>query len=78
MSVQTVIRRFSGKEGLLTAAVELIAPQMKPRREAAAPDIRPMLAALIADYEADGDLVICILAQETRSPVVKIWAIRFP
>ncbi|UZR30354.1 TetR/AcrR family transcriptional regulator [Methylococcus mesophilus] len=73
VSVQTVIRRFSGKEGLLKAAVELISPQMKPRREAAAPDIRSTLAALIADYEAEGDLVVRILAQETRSPVVKVW-----
>lgn len=72
VTVQTVIRRFSGKEGLLKAAVEVLDREIDQRREAPVGDLRQIVEGLVRDYEEIGDMVVRCLAQEERNPVLKI------
>src|SRR6266850_657222 len=55
VTVQTVLRRFSGKEGLLASAVTIFAEQVKAKRAAPAGDVDRLIENLIADYEKTGD-----------------------
>src|SRR5215831_6662250 len=71
VTVQTVVRRFGGKEGLLTNAVKIMAVQIRARRGDAAGDIGSVVEGIIDDYEATGDAVIRLLALEPRQPVLK-------
>jgi AcrR family transcriptional regulator len=71
VSVQTLIRHFGGKEGLVEAAVRLFGDEVRARRNVASGDVDAVLRALIDDYEVGGDLVIRILAQEDRHPAVR-------
>lgn len=66
VAVQTVIRRFGGKDGLLGAAAQRIGEAIELRREVSPGQVLPAVAALIRDYEASGDLVMRMLAQEER------------
>lgn len=70
VTVQTVIRRFGGKEGLLIAAHDQLSAEVLPRRDAPPGDIKAGLKALAADYEAIGDIFIRLLAQEPRYPLL--------
>jgi AcrR family transcriptional regulator len=72
VTVQTVLRRFDGKEGLLANAVKVLALQIRARRGAAAAgDIGSLVDGVIDDYEATGDAVIRLLALEPRHPALK-------
>lgn len=71
VSVQTVIRRFGSKEGLLEAMHRRLAAEISARRDIAGGDADAAVASLIEDYEAVGDLVLRTLAQEDRYPSVK-------
>ena len=71
VTVQTVIRRFGGKEGLLNAASDLLADDISARRAVSSGAIDTALKALVDDYEVTGDLVIHLLAQEPRYPVLQ-------
>ncbi|MBV9882937.1 MAG: TetR family transcriptional regulator [Sphingomonadaceae bacterium] len=77
VTVQTLIRRFGGKEGLLDAAQARISEEIRARR-AQAPARRPgaagAIAALAADYEEVGDFVLRMLAQEGRHPAIRNMA----
>ena len=71
---QTVIRLFGGKEGLIEAlalrersAVELRRATPRPATPEAVVD------AILVDYEALGDLVCRLLAQEERHPALRRW-----
>ena len=67
VTVQTVIRRFGSKEGLFQALAERETPRILAARAVAeGADLSIALDALLAHYEADGDLVLNLLAQETR------------
>lgn len=70
VTVQTVIRRFGGKEGLLEAAIAQMDAEIRRRRDVAPGDIAAVIEALVDDYEAVGDLLIRMLAQETRYPAI--------
>jgi AcrR family transcriptional regulator len=70
VTVQTVIRRFGGKEGLLVAAHEQLSEEVMPRRSAPPGNIKAGLKALVADYEEIGDIFIRLLAQEPRYPLL--------
>lgn len=72
VTVQTVIRRFGGKEGLLKAAVEVLSAEIDQRRAVPQGGIRAIAEALVRDYEAMGDMIIRCLAQEERNPMIKI------
>jgi AcrR family transcriptional regulator len=71
VSVQTVIRRFGGKEGLLDAAQEQLGREILARRATPRGDVDEAIRVLLADYEASGDLVMRALAQEDRYPAIR-------
>jgi AcrR family transcriptional regulator len=71
VSVQTVIRRFGGKEGLLEAAQAQLGREIIASRAVASGDAAQTVRTLIEDYEATGDLVLRILAQEDRYPALR-------
>lgn len=69
VSVQTVIRRFGGKEGLLAAgAVRESARVRSPRDQAPAGDVAAAVKVLMDHYEDLGDRVLKLLAEENRIP----------
>jgi AcrR family transcriptional regulator len=67
VTVQTVIRRFGGRDGLLTAGVERETEKVRRRRNEAVPgDTAGAVRILIEDYEVTGDHVMKMLAEEGR------------
>ena len=71
VTVQTIIRRFGGKDGLLEAAWQRLDEEIQERRRAPAGDVRGAVRVIVADYEQIGDLVMRALAQEERHPAFK-------
>lgn len=71
VTVQTVLRRFGGKEALLTAAAEHFGRGVEGRRSATPGDIPRIVQVLASDYESAGDLVWRLLAQEDRHAALK-------
>jgi AcrR family transcriptional regulator len=71
VTVQTVLRRFGSKEGLLGAMHRRMDEQIRRRRGVAPGDVTGVIDALIEDYESIGDLTIRLLAQEDRYPALK-------
>jgi AcrR family transcriptional regulator len=71
VTVQTVIRRFGGKDGLLQAAWRRLEEEIRERRRAPAGDVQSAVQAIVEDYEHVGDLVMRALAQEERHPAFK-------
>jgi AcrR family transcriptional regulator len=69
VTVQTVIRRFGGGEGLFAAAAEREAERVR-RQRAQAPvgDATGAVRVLVDHYEAMGDRVLRLLAEEERAP----------
>jgi AcrR family transcriptional regulator len=72
VTVQTVIRRFGGKEGLLTAAGERQAERVRRQREQApVGDVRAAVRVLVDHYEELGERVLKLLAEEQRVPALR-------
>lgn len=71
VTVPTILRHFGSKEGLLEAASNRIKGEVLERRRTVSDDIDEIIAALINDYEAAGDMMMRFVAQEGRSPVLK-------
>ena len=72
VSVQTVIRRFGGKEALFEAAMQREFERVGRQREAArAGDVRGAVRDLIDHYEDIGDGVLRMLAEEDRTPGIR-------
>ncbi len=71
VTVQTVVRRFGGKEGLLSAASETMAALINAQRAAPPGDIDSLVDNLLGDYEKTGDAVIRLLALEARHPALE-------
>ncbi|HWE97230.1 MAG TPA: TetR/AcrR family transcriptional regulator [Tepidisphaeraceae bacterium] len=71
VTVQTVVRRFGGKEGLLAASVKTLSGRIHAQRATPQGDIARLAANVIADYEQTGDAVIRLLALEPRHPALK-------
>lgn len=71
VTVQTVIRRFGNKEGLLKKAADHLGKSVDVRRPIRPGDIDFTVEALTDDYEAIGDLILRLLTQEDRQPVLK-------
>jgi len=71
VTVQTVVRRFGSKEGLLSIAVKTLAAQILARRAGPSGDLKRLVDNLIQDYEETGDAVIRLLALEPRHPALK-------
>ena len=69
VSVQTVIRRFGGRDGLLAAAGEREAQRVRRQRdEAPVGDVEGAVRVLADHYEELGDRVLKMLAEEGRVP----------
>jgi AcrR family transcriptional regulator len=75
VTVQTVIRRFGGRDGLLAAAVERESEKVRRQRDEAVPgDPTGAVRVLIDHYEVIGDRVLKMLAEEERIPALKVIA----
>jgi AcrR family transcriptional regulator len=71
VSVQTVIRRFGGRDGLARAAAEHAnAAVARFREPTAAAGAASAARAVLEDYERWGDALMRLLAQEERFPVL--------
>jgi AcrR family transcriptional regulator len=70
VTVQTVVRRFGGKEGLLASAVNVFGEQVEAQRAAPRGNLGLLVENLLGDYEKTGDAVIRLLALEGRHPAV--------
>lgn len=69
VTVQTVIRRFQGREDLVAAAAEReVARVNEQRMRAPVGDIAGAVRVLVDHYEAMGDKVLKMLAEEVRNP----------
>jgi AcrR family transcriptional regulator len=69
VSVQTVIRRFGGKDGLLAAAGQREAARVGAQRgEAPVGDVPRAVRVLVDHYEEMGEHVLRLLAEEPRVP----------
>lgn len=73
VTVQTIFRKFGGKDGLLSAVSEP-ARRMSFRRALARTDRQSTIRALIEDYEAMGDFIHRLLAQEDKHPSLRPMA----
>jgi AcrR family transcriptional regulator len=72
VSVQTVIRRFGGRDGLMTAAAEREAERVgRQRDEAPVGDAAGAVRVLVDHYETLGDRVLRLLAAEDGAPGVR-------
>jgi AcrR family transcriptional regulator len=71
VTVQTTVRRFGGKDGLLAEAVKVLGTQIVARRAAPAGTVERVVANLVKDYEHTGDAVIRLLALEARHSAVR-------
>jgi AcrR family transcriptional regulator len=71
VTVQTLIRRFGGKDGVVDAAVQGFEKGVLHRRTTEPGDIAGAVDGVIRDYEEGGALVMRILSQEDRYPVLK-------
>src|SRR5947209_12464758 len=70
VTVQTVLRRFGSKDGLLAAAAERVDQDLElPRADVPAGDVRAAAARVVSDYERHGDAIMHWLAQERRVPL---------
>jgi AcrR family transcriptional regulator len=71
VSVQTVIRRFGGKEGLMAAAGDRERVRISEQRNQPEPgDVSGAVKTLIDHYEETGDRVMRMLAEEERTPAL--------
>jgi AcrR family transcriptional regulator len=70
VTVQTVVRRFGGKAGLLAEAIRAMVRDAKERRATPPGDPERLVRSLVADYERTGDTIIRLLALEPRHTVL--------
>lgn len=73
VSVQTVIRRFGSKENLFTLLGEREGARIRAEREPLSPDgvtMETAVETLVGHYERDGEMVLNLLAQESRFPLI--------
>jgi AcrR family transcriptional regulator len=73
VTVQTVVRRFGGKEGLLADAVRTLGRQIHASRATRPGDVERLVKNLIEDYEQTGDAVVRLLALEPRHAALKVF-----
>jgi AcrR family transcriptional regulator len=66
VTVQTVVRRFGGKAGLLAEAVLEMGRRAKQRRATPPGNLEQLVRNLVGDYEETGDTIIRLLAVEPR------------
>lgn len=70
VTVQTVIRRFGGREGLLAAAGARESEKVRRERAVEPGDFAGAVRVLVDHYERTGDQVLRMLVEEARSPAL--------
>lgn len=68
VSVQTVLRQFGTREGLLDATQELASDRVRAEREVVPGDVPAAITNLFDHYELRGDGVLLLLGQEGWEP----------
>jgi AcrR family transcriptional regulator len=72
VTVQTVIRRYGSKDGLIEAAAERAAERVRRQRaEAPIGDVAGAVTNLLDHYEAMGEHSLRLLAEEDASPTMR-------
>lgn len=72
VTVQTVIRRFGGKDGLIAATTDREREKISAQRDTApVGDVNGAVHVLVDHYEVLGDRVLKLLADEGRSPALR-------
>jgi AcrR family transcriptional regulator len=71
VSVQTVLRRFGSRAGLIEAATLHGSQQVGEERVAPVGDVTAAIDVVVDHYELRGDGVVLLLAQETTDPQVR-------
>lgn len=71
VTVQTLIRRFGGKDGVVDAASDGFEVDVLTIRQCERGDVKKAIEVLIADYERAGLLVMRVLMQEDRYAALK-------
>jgi AcrR family transcriptional regulator len=71
VSVQTLLRRFGSRAGLIEAAAAHASAEVGEERRAPVGDIDTAVEVLVEHYELRGDAVILLLAQEQSDPQVR-------
>lgn len=71
VTVQTIIRKFGGKVGVLEAAAKRMEKEVLARRTAETGNLDQAVDGLTDDYEASGRFVLHLLNQEDRNPALK-------
>jgi len=75
VTVQTVIRRFGSKEGIVAALGELWNAEIQGQRsQAPVGDLAGAVTNLLDNYEANGDVLMHLLRQENRVPTYAAFA----
>lgn len=65
VTVQTLIRQFKSKDGLITAGLERVMATVEARREKApVGDVKAVVQNLMRHYEVEGQLALQMLAQQ--------------
>jgi AcrR family transcriptional regulator len=71
VTVQTVVRRFGGKAGLLAEAIPAMVRRAAERRDTPPGDPAQLVRNLVDDYEWTGDTIIRLLALEQRHAALR-------
>lgn len=72
VTVQTVLRRFGSKDGVVDACLAARVSGIEDIRDRVQPgDPKTAVEGLLAHYERDGDAVLRTLSLEARSPVAR-------
>lgn len=72
VTVQTVIRRFGGRDGVLRAAADRETERVRRQRDTArVGDASSAVQVLVEHYEEVGDRVLKMLAEEARLPALR-------
>jgi AcrR family transcriptional regulator len=72
VTVQTIIRRFGGKEGLLDGCYQRLPADMVEARKLPVGDVPAAIEAIIREYALHGDFVMRMLAQEDRYASIRV------
>ncbi len=71
VTVQTVIRRFGGKDGLLDACDRKLSAEIVEGRRLPAGNVSAAIDAIIDEYELHGRFVLQLLSQEERYAAIR-------
>jgi AcrR family transcriptional regulator len=65
VSVQTVLRQFGSRDGVIDAGIDLALSEISEDRHAPQGDIPAAMTVLLDHYEERGDIAMLLLSQET-------------